>query len=90
MSESLFIMAIISVVCGIVIMIMILSDLSKRGVKINYLLLRLYIIKYVSQYREITKKETGKPGSLFYPFIVSMNSAWIFAVAGLVLRNTIE
>ena len=67
---------------------MIVSFLSKRGIKINYILLRLYIIKYINQYRKITIEENGKPGNLLYAFIVSMNLALVLAVIGIILRNT--
>ncbi len=55
-------------------------EVSKRGVKINFLWLRLYIIKYMHQYKKMTKKETGKVGPLFYPCIASINMALILAV----------
>jgi len=81
--------ALVSAIFGIVFMIMITSFLSKRGIKINYILLRLYIIKYVNQYRKITIEENGKPGNLFYPYIVSMSLALVLAVIGIILRNTV-
>jgi len=83
-----FIPALVSVTFGIVFMIMIVSFLSMRGIKINYIFLRLYIIKYINQYRKITIEENGKPGHLFYAFIVSMNLALVLAVIGIILRNT--
>ena len=70
----------------VVFSIMIVNEVSKRGVKINFFLLRLYIIKYIHQYRKITKEETGKVGPLYYPCIISVNLAWICAIAGLLLR----
>jgi len=88
MSMFFFIPALVSVIFGIVFMIMIVSFLSKRGIKINYVFLRLYIIKYIHQYRKITIEENGKPGHLFYAFIVSMNLALVLAVIGIILRNT--
>ena len=51
MSMSFFILAIISALCGTALMVMIASSLSKRGIKINYVFLRLYILKYIHQYR---------------------------------------
>jgi len=84
-----FIPALVSAIFGIVFMIMITSFLSKRGIKINYIFLRLYIIKYIHQYRKITIEENGKPGNLFYPYIVSMGLALILAVIGIILRNTV-
>jgi hypothetical protein len=89
MSILFFVLALISVVFGIVFMIMITSNLSKRGIKINYFLLRLYIIKYVHQYRNITIEESGKPGPLFYPFVVSMCLALFFAIIGLILKYNV-
>ena len=88
MSMFFLIPALVSVIFGIVFMIMIVSFLSKRGIKINYVFLRLYIIKYIDQYRKITIEENGKPGNLFYAFIVSMNLALVLAVIGIILRNT--
>ena len=88
MSIFFFIPALVSAIFGIVFMIMIASFLSKRGIKINYIFLRLYIIKYIHQYRKITIEESGKPGNLFYAFIVSMNLALVLAVIGIILRNT--
>jgi len=89
MSMFFFIPALVSVIFGIVFMIMITSFLSKRGIKINYIFLRLYIIKYIHQYRKITIEETGKPGNLFYAFIVSMNLALFLAAIGIILRYNI-
>jgi len=83
-----FILAIISVICGIVFSLMITSFLSRHGIKINYVFLRLYLLKYIHQYRKITVEENGKPGNLFYAFIVSMNLALVFTIIGIILRNT--
>ena len=89
MSMFFFIPALVSAIFGIVFMIMITSFLSKRGIKINYIFLRLYIIKYIHQYRKITIEENGKPGNLFYPYIVSMSLALVLAVIGIILKNTV-
>jgi hypothetical protein len=50
---------------------MIASFLSRRGIKINYLFFRVLIFGYIRQYRKITLEETGKPGPLFYLFIIA-------------------
>lgn len=42
--------------------IMIYQALRKRSYKVSFLLLRLLAPKYASQYRKITKEETGKTG----------------------------
>lgn len=79
-------LAIMFVGLFVVFSIMIVNEVSKRGVKINFFLLRLYIIKYIHQYRKITKEETGKIGPLYYPCVISVNLSWVFAIAGLLLK----
>jgi hypothetical protein len=88
LSTLFFILALISVACGIATSIMIASFLSERGVKINYLFIRLFIFRYVRQYRRITMEETGKPGPLFYWFITAWNLALVFAIVGIILELT--
>lgn len=86
MSTVFFILALISVGWGIANSVMITSFLSKRGIRINYLLSRVFIFKYVSQYRRITLEETGKPGPLFYLFVTAWNLALLFAIIGIILE----
>jgi hypothetical protein len=86
MSNALLILAVVFVGLFVIFSMMIVQELSKRGVKINFVLLRLYVIKYISQYKQITLKETGKIGPLYYPCIVSVILALVLAIAGLTLR----
>lgn len=60
---------------NVVATLMIAHQLDRRGIAINVLLLRLLIIKYLGRYKELTQKERGKPGPLFYIWIVSINLA---------------
>jgi hypothetical protein len=86
MSNAFLILALVFVGLYVILSIMIVHELSKRGVKINFILLRLYLIKYIHQYKQLTVKETGKPGPLYYPCIVSVNLALVLAIVGLILR----
>jgi hypothetical protein len=86
MANALLILAVVFVGLFVILSIMIVHELSKRGVKINFILLRLYIIKYIHQYKQLTLKETGKTGPLYYPCIVSVNLALVLAIVGLILR----
>ena len=72
---------------GIVSMIAITDFVSKRGTKINFFLYRLYVIKYVEKYKQITEAENGEPGSWFYSFAVSMNFALLCSAIGLILKS---
>ena len=88
MSNVFLVLAIVCILCGVVSSIMITAFVSKSGTKINYLLIRIYIYKYINQYRKITEEENGKVGPLFYSFIVSFILALIFAIVGAVLKTT--
>ncbi|MFC2095818.1 hypothetical protein ACFLSW_05220 [Candidatus Bipolaricaulota bacterium] len=86
MSTVLLTIAIISAVWGTVSSIIIAGALQKRGVKVSFLFLRVMILKYIGQYRDVTRKETGRTGPWYYSFVVAMNLALVTAVIGLILR----
>ncbi len=87
MSDILLGLALVFVGVFVIFSIMIVHEVSKRGVKISFLWLRLYIIKYIHEYRRRTKEETGKVGPLYYPCIISVNLALVLAIIGLLLRQ---
>lgn len=86
MAIAAAVLAFVSVGLGTVFSIMIVQEVSKRGVKINFVLLRLYIIKYIDQYKQLTLKETGKVGPLYYPCVGSYVIALVFAIIYLIAR----
>ena len=61
--------------------------LLMQHVKINLIFFRVLVLKYIHEYHRITRQENGKPGPWFYSYIISMNLALVFAIAGLVLRR---
>jgi len=79
-------LAALAVLFNIVIWILIMAALDRRGYKTNVLLARLLIFKYLSSYKEATRRETGKPGPLFYLWIVSINIAAVAFLAAVVTR----
>jgi hypothetical protein len=81
------VVAIICLFIGIGCSIAIVSFLQERGVKVNWLLIRLFLPRYVGQYKKMTEEENGKPGSLYYIFVVCMVSAAILVVIGLLIKN---
>jgi hypothetical protein len=86
MSNLFFGIAAVSVIWGVVSAIAIASYVSKRGYKVNLLLFRLFIFKYIHQYAEITTQESGRPGALFYSYITAMNLALVCVIIGAVLK----
>jgi len=78
--------AIFFVLIFVVVSILIMNELQKRGIKINFFLMRLLLPKYVHQYKKITKKETGKVGALFYYWIISINLALVSFIVGMIFK----
>jgi hypothetical protein len=75
----------LAVLLNVVIWILIMVALDRRGYKTNILWARFLIFKYLSAYKEATRRETGKPGLLFYLWIGSINlaaAAFLVAVLG--------
>lgn len=85
MATSLLSIAVVSLVAHVVFCMMIVHEVAKRGVKINIPLLRLFIIKYAHQYKQFTKEETGRVGTLFYLWIISINVALVCGLVGLAI-----
>ena len=85
MANIILIAVVLLGVTFVVLAMMMTHEVSKRGVKINFLWIRLYIFKYMHQYKQLTKQETGRVGPLFYPAIAAINLALILTVVVFVL-----
>ena len=86
MFELFMVLGLICGVVNVVLSMVIVSELQKRDVKINFFLIRLLLPKYVHQYKSITLQEQGRVGGLFYGWIFSINGALVFVLAGLITR----
>ena len=73
-------LAVLCAVWGVVAALLIVANLHRRGVPVNYLWLRLLILKYLGQYAKITQEETGRVGPLFYHYVVPLNVALVLCV----------
>ena len=74
----------ISVVWFIVSSIIIVNELLKRSQKANFIFIKAMIPVYAHRYKKITLEETGKVGSLFYHWVISINTTLIFGVASII------
>ena len=86
MSLTIFFVVIagIAVVWFIVSSIIIANELLKRSQKINFIFIKAMIPVYAHRYKKITLEETGKVGSLFYHWVISINTALVFGVASII------
>jgi len=81
-------LSVASGVCGVTASICMVSYLSTHNVPINYLFIRLFILRYVTHYRIMTANATGKTGAWYYVYIFAMMLALVFALAGILLKFT--
>lgn len=80
METILIICIIVFTVLHIISSMLIFDFLKKKGEKVSFIFLRLLMFKYVNKYIEITRKESGKTGNLFYLWVVSINLTLAFLI----------
>jgi hypothetical protein len=73
-------LGVVCVVWAVVAALLIAADLSKRGTSVNFVWLRLMILKYLHEYSKVTREETGRVGPLFYHYVVPLNVALVIVV----------
>jgi len=78
MNAILITIGVLSIIIHIISTIMIYIFMEKRNDKIeNFIFIRLFIFRYVNNYKKITKNETGKVGRLYYSWLISINAALV-------------
>jgi hypothetical protein len=87
---SLFaILGVIAIGCaiwGTIAGIMIMVFLDKRGIKTPFVLMRIYFFRNARRFREITIKETGKPGELYYHCTMAFAAALLLGLFALAVK----
>jgi hypothetical protein len=84
-ATAFLVLALASALWGVVASILMFESLRRRGQRVSFLRLRLLMPLYVHRYAEVTRAETGRPGALFYHFLLSFNLALAAALVALVL-----
>jgi hypothetical protein len=78
--ELLLAIGVICVIWAVVAAILIAVDLHKRGIAVSIIWLRMLILKYLHEYAQVTKKESGRVGPLFYHYVVPLNVALVIVI----------
>jgi predicted transcriptional regulator len=86
LSNFFLYLSLIVMIFNVVVTMIIISKLSRRGVKINIIFLRLLFPKYVHQYKKMVTQETGRESSLYYIWLVSINLALVLCIVGLLIK----
>jgi hypothetical protein len=81
------VIAFIAVGWYIVAGLLILNELQKRGEKVYFVFLNFMLPFYASRYKKITLEETGKVGSLFYHWLIAINTALVFGIAAIISKS---
>ena len=87
--NTAYVLGIIAGCCGLwaaMTSVWIYDYLRRKDVPVSLLWLRVLIPRYLGQYREMTLKETGRAGPLFYHFVISINLALVAATAAILSR----
>ncbi len=77
---------VLAVAWYVVTTIRIYEALRKRNVSVSFLFLRILVLDYVAQYKQMTLQETGRVGPLFYHWLISINVALAAAILVLLLK----
>lgn len=80
-------LAAVCVVWFVVTSMLIYDYLRRRNHPVSLIWLRLMLPAYASRYKEMTKKEKGRTGPLFYHWIVSINVALVLVGAAVIVSR---
>ena len=69
--------ALVFAVIGVVTAIMITAYLDKKGIKTPFPFISVLLFRNLRLYSQTARSESGHTGSLFYIYIISMNSALV-------------
>ena len=78
-------LAVLAALANVVLLILIMAALDRRGHKTNLLKARVSPWTYLAAYKEATRKESGKPGRFYGLWIITINLALALALAGLLV-----
>jgi len=83
----LLFLALACVIWAVVSVVLLTAALDRRGIKTPFPFIGALIFRNLIRYREITLKETGEVGRLFYFYVVPINAALVLALAAWLTRS---
>jgi hypothetical protein len=87
LSTLLLVLAVGCACWSVVAAIAITGYLDRRGMPTPFPFIRFYLLRNLKRYRELTERETGRPGPLYRLYLGPILAAFVFAVTGIVLRG---
>lgn len=86
--DVLMIIALVCIAWSVTALMLISAKVSRSGTRVHFFLITLLFFRYISVYEDLTKKETGKTGSLLYHFIIPFWIALILVIIWILLSFT--
>jgi hypothetical protein len=87
MNAALISIGVLSVIVYLWSTIMIYSFLKDKDEKMqSFILINLFIFKYINDYKTITKNENGKTGYLYYLWLISINTALLCFILLMIIK----
>ncbi len=87
LSTLLLVIAVLCAAWTVGAAIAITNYLGRRGMPTPFPFIRFYVLRNLKRYRELTERETGKVGPLYYRYLGPIIAAFVFAVTGIALRG---
>jgi len=84
--QVLLFLALPCVIWAVVSAVLITAALDRRGMRTPFPLIGVLLPRNLIRYKEVTLKETGKIGSLFYAYVIPINAALIVVLVALLIR----
>ena len=83
--DILIFFAFILAIGGIISAVLITFFLQRHNIPANIIFWGFYFIRYLRHYKDITLKEHGRSGPLFYSYIIFFNLTLVSALFGFLL-----
>lgn len=88
MTTALIAGAALCVAWALVSAILLTIALDRRGMPTPFPWIGALLFRNLGRYREVTVKETGKVGPLFFSFVIPINAAWVLALLAWIMTRS--
>ena len=86
-SNIFLFLAAVCAIWAVVSAILVAQAMERHGHKTPFLFIGVLVFRNLHRYKEVTRKEAGRTGLLFYSYVVPINLAWIFALVAWSVRT---
>ena len=85
-TTTLLVLAAICAIWAVVAAILLTRWLDQRGLTTPFPFIMLFLFRNLGRYKEITRRETGTVGPLFYSYVIPINTALALVLIAVAMR----